>query len=620
MATTLNMTLLLRRAEFAESCVLLQGEPGYHTTTKEFKIGDGTTTWKDLPIANRAQIEAIVNAAIAAHAAGYYTKEEINAIKKALEDKDAELLGKINENAGAITAEAQAREAADTQIRTDFAAADATTLQSAQSYADIKKAEVIGDADSTKDSDTIKGAKAFATDAATTAKSEAISAAAEDATSKANAAEAAAKSHAETKATAAETAAKNYADTQDTALHTTITGEINSVKGTLESAISSGDSATLQSAKDYTDEKVAAEALARGNADAALDERLEKLEAFFEGADHDGENGGLKDALDTLVEIQTYIETEGAAADEMVKDIAQNANDIDALEGRMGAAESTITSLGTNKLDKSTYENYIAGKELSDAALKEYADGKANTAQANAEAKAAELDSALKTELQAEIDSDVEAAIAAEVTRSDAKAKELADAAQAAAIASAEAKDATRYTTITGDIAKAKSEAIEAAASDATSKANTAETNAKSYADTKKAEAIEAAAGDATTKANAAEKNAKDHADAEIAKEKDRAEGQEAAIRGEFAAADVTTLTSAKNYADTAIADSHKDAEGKTFVTGTLKDAAHNTKTDPSFLTGITVERGHVTGATVQNLAEVLAGMTFIFDGGTSKE
>ena len=57
---------------------------------------------------------------------------------------------------------------------------------------------------------------------------------------------------------------------------------------------------------------------------------------------------------------------------------------------------------------------------------------------------------------------------------------------------------------------------------------------------------------------------------------------------------------------------------GETFVTGTLKDAAHDTKANPSFLTGITVERGHVTGATVQNLAEVLAGMTFVFDGGTS--
>lgn len=56
----------------------------------------------------------------------------------------------------------------------------------------------------------------------------------------------------------------------------------------------------------------------------------------------------------------------------------------------------------------------------------------------------------------------------------------------------------------------------------------------------------------------------------------------------------------------------------KEYSTGTLKDAAHNSETDPSFITGITISNGHVTGATVQNLATVLANMTFIFDGGNS--
>lgn len=78
MATTLNMTLLLRRAAFADSCVLQEGEPGYNTSTKEFKIGDGTTTWKNLPIANKSQIDTLISNAISAHAAGYYTKEEVD--------------------------------------------------------------------------------------------------------------------------------------------------------------------------------------------------------------------------------------------------------------------------------------------------------------------------------------------------------------------------------------------------------------------------------------------------------------------------------------------------------------------------------------------------------------
>ena len=66
--TTLNMKLLLRRAAFADTCVLAQGEPGYHTTTKEFKIGDGTTAWKDLPIANKSQLDLILQ--------GYKTKQD----------------------------------------------------------------------------------------------------------------------------------------------------------------------------------------------------------------------------------------------------------------------------------------------------------------------------------------------------------------------------------------------------------------------------------------------------------------------------------------------------------------------------------------------------------------
>lgn len=63
--TTLQTTLLLRRAVFEDTCVLALGEPGYHTGTKELKIGDGSTIWKDLPIANKAQIDALIAAGVA---------------------------------------------------------------------------------------------------------------------------------------------------------------------------------------------------------------------------------------------------------------------------------------------------------------------------------------------------------------------------------------------------------------------------------------------------------------------------------------------------------------------------------------------------------------------------
>jgi hypothetical protein len=66
--------------------------------------------------------------------------------------------------------------------------------------------------------------------------------------------------------------------------------------------------------------KITAEAEARAAADEAIDARLVEVEAFFKLAD--GEQ--LDTALDTLVEIQNYITTEGSAADQMVLDIAAN--------------------------------------------------------------------------------------------------------------------------------------------------------------------------------------------------------------------------------------------------------------------------------------------------------
>ncbi len=657
--TTLNMTLLLRRAEFADSCVLKAGEPGYHTSTKEFKIGDGGTTWAALPIANKTQIEAIVNAAIAAHAAGYYTKEEINAIKEALDSKDTELLGKINENAGAIAAEAQARSAADTQIRTDFAAADATTLQSAQGYADTKKSEVIGASTDGKAANTVYGAKAFATDAVATAKSEAISAAAADATSKANTAEANAKAHAETKASAAETAAKNYADSQDSALHTAITSEIGSAKTELEGKISSGDATTLASAKTYAEEKVAAEAELRIAADNALDGRLDTVEAKLnnvsnvmdfvgaadalpeEGSNHSGDvivitagdNAGKEFVYDDSREAgKKWVEFGSTSATDAA--VAELKDRMDAAEEDIGENASAITTLGTTKLDKSTYETYINGKTMSDDELKSYADGKASAAQAAAEAKAAELDTALHTVISKEIDDDVKAAIDAEVTRSNSYADKAEEDAIATAASQADAKDAALHTTITGEIATAKQEAIDAAAEDATSKANTAEANAKSYADTKKQEAIDAAATDATTKANTAKSEA---ISTVVGTTGDSADDNTIeGVRKAFAAADTTVLNTAKAYADEKVAGAvtkvtagNADivvtpAEGTGNVTVAHKAYGTGTYTKPdsvsdaNFVTGVTIENGHVTGASVKSLAEALSAMTFIFDGGTS--
>ena len=91
MATTLNMTLLLRRDDFTaeakKSYVLLAGEPGYCTTTKTFKVGDGSTTWENLGFANQSQIEAliaIVDQKIT-DLGNVATDEEVEAIRSALQ-------------------------------------------------------------------------------------------------------------------------------------------------------------------------------------------------------------------------------------------------------------------------------------------------------------------------------------------------------------------------------------------------------------------------------------------------------------------------------------------------------------------------------------------------------
>lgn len=68
-------------------------------------------------------------------------------------------------------------------------------------------------------------------------------------------------------------------------------------------------------------------------AESELSGRLEEVEAFFKLAD--GQQ--LDEALDTLVEIQKYITDEGAAADQMVLDIAAN----------RAAIEKEVTDRGT---------------------------------------------------------------------------------------------------------------------------------------------------------------------------------------------------------------------------------------------------------------------------------
>jgi hypothetical protein len=108
-------------------------------------------------------------------------------------------------------------------------------------------------------------------------------------------------------------------------------------------------------------------------------------------------------AIDTLKEIQAYIESDGAAAEEMLANIAAAQKAADDEKVRAEAEEAAI---------RQEMAEAVAGVHGHDN--KEVLDGidaekvaAWDKAQENAEAKAAELDAALKLELQAEIDDDV---------------------------------------------------------------------------------------------------------------------------------------------------------------------------------------------------------------------
>lgn len=278
---------------------------------------------------------------------------------------------------------------------------------------------------------------------------------------------------AQSKADAAQAAAKNYTDTQVQAVQSDVDA-LETTVGTIPASsgassvidyvnkktenIASDEALSALTAKvesiedDYlksTDKTelssaISTETAAREAADSALDSRLVEVETFFETAE--GET--LDAALDTLVEIQKYITGEGAAADQMVLDIAANKKAIE---------DEASTRIATD------------GGLDSRIAVLEAIDHDAYKA----------ADTALKTELNTAIN-----------LKADQSALDAMDAAYKAADSGLDTRiksleDAIGESgSIAEDIAAAKEEAIAAAATDATSKADTALASAKAYTDT----------------------------------------------------------------------------------------------------------------------------------------
>jgi hypothetical protein len=677
--TTLNMTLLLRRAAFTDSCLLKEGEPGYHTGTHELKIGQKDTNgnliqWKDLPIANKSQIDTLISNAIAAHAAGYYTKQQVDDLLSAVNSA----IGKVRSD---LTAEVTARESADTelqnQINTKLTATDFTGWKSTHENGHAKSATEItseittavnGEKSARESADNAINQKIGNKNDASTVDSiyGTIAKVKEDAfkeaASKASAAQSAAISSAE-----------STAESKDVARAQAAQAALDAAVSALETKITTGDSTTLGSAKTYADDKVAAEAELRIAADNALGGRLNTVEAKLNNVSNVMDFVGAKTALPAEGSNQSgdvvVITAGDNAGKEFVYDDSREAGKkwvefgstsatdsaIADLKSRMEAAEtnistngSAITTLGTTKLDAADFNSFNNGTSKTVSAIEADIVSKANAAKSSAITEAGKLDAALHTVISKEIDDDVSAAISDEVTRSNDYADKAESDAIATAASQADAKDAALKTAIEGvastakssdsTIAGAKKYADEKAEAAQTAAVNTASADATSKANAAKEAAISAAATDATTKANNAKSGAisavvgtaNDDADDDTIK----------GVRKAFAAGDTATLTSAQTYADTVAANAVKnnitagntdivitrptsgDNKDKTVISHKVYGTGTYTKpdsvSDANFVTGINIENGHVTGASIKSLAEALSAMTFIFDGGTS--
>lgn len=86
---------------------------------------------------------------------------------------------------------------------------------------------------------------------------------------------------------------------------------------------------------------IAQEKADREAADTALDTRVKKVEAFFEGATEDSD--GLNNALDKLVDIQEYLSGEGTATDGLLGTINDHENRIDVIEAKLDDTNGTLT-------------------------------------------------------------------------------------------------------------------------------------------------------------------------------------------------------------------------------------------------------------------------------------
>ena len=241
-------------------------------------------------------------------------------------------------------------------------------------------------------------------------------------------------------------------------------GNIDAVSAVANAAVKQSDYDVKVKALEDEDTRIAglvtSEAERAAEAEEALDERLVKVEAFFEPKDAEGNTVDIDKALDTLVEIQEFITGEGAAADQMVLDIAANKKAIEdhvATDHDFAAADATL---------KAELEGKINAK--ADSSVVEGIDGRLTTAEGTLATVAGKV-STLEGEMDA-VEAAVDTKAEAQALTDAVTALEGVDAGLAQRIGALEAKHGDGEGTVESLIATAKQEAIDAAAEDAANK------------------------------------------------------------------------------------------------------------------------------------------------------
>lgn len=297
----------------------------------------------------------------------------------------------------------------------------------------------------------------------------------------------------------ADSLATNYdpAGTAQTKVDALANGQVKTNTDAI-AAINDEKTGILKQAKDHADGKdaaiqAAADAAsaaqtAADNAQTAADNAQTDVDALVV---NDGENKGR---IPTLEEKVQNLITNAYDDTELRGLISGNAGDIDALEGRAGALEDTVTTLVGDDADKSvrTIANEELAKQLIAEGAKESLDTLTEIAawiqshpdDASAMNKAIEDLEALVGTLPEGITATtivgyIQEAVAAEKSRA-----ELAEGALSDRLDTVEGLLGDGENNVDARIAAAKQEAINTAAGDATTKAGQALTDAKGYTDT----------------------------------------------------------------------------------------------------------------------------------------